>query len=283
MCGRQARDDEAPTPAIRPGRSAGDRLEGVDQVVDPFVRTDVPDEPVHDVVPGEPVSLPCLGLGHLVWVNTEIGRVRHVEHLRVGDLVGRGSGFDGPRRQDVDQLRAGDHRLAQGPVQGRVRCVVRQHVVDRPDDLSAGHPERVERGDERADALEPLSLVGHATQHTGQPMQVEDDDRALGRPQRHERREGGRVVEVRQPIHPDGHDARLLGVPGEQRLERVLGVVHPHHEEDRPIMAGGPNPRDALARILEVAAFRPYIGARRRATQEAAHRRSKLRHAAKDR
>ena len=106
------------------------------------------------------------------------------------------------------------------------------------------------------DALSAVVFGRSATQHARQPVQVQDDADVVG-PQRDQRRQRDRIVEVGQAVHPDRHEPGLLESAGEQGLERVLGIERPGRHDHRSVVAGGADARDALGGIGEVAALRP--------------------------
>jgi len=148
----------------------------------------------------------------------------------------------------VDHVGASHDASSQLHVHVRERRVVREDVVRRPDDAPARRPERVERVEEGLDALSAVVFGRGATKHAGQPMQVQDDADVVG-PQRNERRQRDRIVEVGQAVHADRHEPGFLEAAGEQGLERVLGIEWPGRHDHRSVVAGGADARDPLGGV----------------------------------
>ena len=145
---RRPGDQQPTTAGVR--RRGGHRLEGVEQVVETLVRPEIADEPEHDVVGAEAVVPPGVGVRHVVRVDAEIRRVGHVEHLVGRDLV---QAAPAAATVPADSTWTTSARATTPRRSSRSTCrerrVVREHVVDGPDDAPARRPERIERAEER--------------------------------------------------------------------------------------------------------------------------------------
>jgi len=157
------------------GVPEGELVERVEQVDQPLVRLDPPDQQEDHGVGGDAEFEPSLVAGHPRRVRPLVPRMRHAEQLLRGKVKPWGDEFPGPGAHHVDAVREAGHADAQLHVDVEIARLVREDVVHRPQDPRAALLQVVQRFQVGLAGYSRFVQVGALGGDHVEPVDMDDD------------------------------------------------------------------------------------------------------------
>ena len=218
------------------GRRAGDQQPagsfqvdlgpGVQQLVEALIGADGADDRQDELAGHQPELVPRVEARDMVLVGTPVAGVRNVQDPLRRQVVVRRDVAPGPAGEDVDDIARSRDARAQPSLGAFEPGLVRQDVVDGPDDATTGGSVTRDPVQEPPDRPISLARAGHVREDRVEPVKVEGrvDASRLQRLQ---------LTELVHALHPHGGEAVLArgaiqeGLVGVRDEARVDAEQHP--------------------------------------------------------
>ena len=170
---------------------------GVQQLVEALVRADGADDRQDELAGHQPELVPRIEARDMVLVGAPVAGVRNVQEPLRREVVVRRDVAPGPGGEDVDDVARSRDARAQPSLGAFEPGLVRQDVVDGPDDATTRCPVARDPVQEPPDRPIRLARAGHVREDRVEPVEVEGrvDARRLQRLQ---------LTELVHALHPHG-------------------------------------------------------------------------------